>query len=873
MTEHGQGRATERLRHGFFATLLGVTGVVLSVLGFLAVRNPVAARLVASSDGVASLLTGLAFTAIACALVLHYGRRSAQLSAAYRDLHRATLQRERSEAALRESERFTRATLDAIDAQIAVLDADGVVMAVNRAWRARLHPLLGDTGACDVGSNYLFFCDGVRGERAREVARVAEAVRAITAGEREECLIESVVPDDGSVLVTRVTRFASRGPMRLVVAHQDLSALARAGIEATTTGRAVDPPDPTPAPAVDHFAAIADAAPLGVFRADACGQVTYANGRFLGLGDLDAVAALGDGWLAMVHEDDVDGVIAQWQRIVDGGAGGEAAFRTVDAGGAVRACRLRATPTENGLVAVVLDASAAARADAALARERDVYRHAIGLERSLVFATDAGGRIALANAAAAAFCGTTPPDLVGRVAEHLTPAAASDGDVERFRDHAGTIRSFEVARRTVAAPDGRGELTLAVAVDVTERHAADGAIRALEIELARRVDALTEERDRLLATTRAPLCIAGPTHFAVVNPAFAALLDRTADELTARPLLHFVHPDDRAETARALDRAATGEPVTFENRQRHHDGGWRRVAWTATAAAPDRIYASAQDLTAVDAAAADHRRAAGEITALQAALDLRASEVEDAGRRLAALERELASFSRVVSYDLRAPLRRIDELTRALRDEHGGGLDAAGRRALGVVGEHASRLVQLLDGVLALSGPERRPADPAEVDMTGLVRDAVEAARRADPDRDVLVSIGDLAPAAGDPALLRELLATLIGNAFAATRACDHPCIDVGSVDADGTPVYYVRDNGTGFDGRQAERLFPAVERLPLPAAPDGAGLGLGVVQQIVERHGGRVWAEGRAGDGATFFFTLPRTAPRVSAAAAAIAD
>src|SRR6185369_12435288 len=128
-----------------------------------------------------------------------------------------------------------------------------------------------------------------------------------------------------------------------------------------------------------------------------------------------------------------------------------------------------------------------------------------------------------------------------RIAEHLAPDEALDGDVERdferFRDHAGTIRSFEVARRAVPAPDGRGELTLAVAVDVTERHAAEAAIHALESERARRVDALTQERDRLLATAGSPLCIAGPTHFAVVNPAFTALLDRTADELTARPLL------------------------------------------------------------------------------------------------------------------------------------------------------------------------------------------------------------------------------------------------------------------------------------------------------------------------------------------------
>src|SRR5262249_49858325 len=163
---------------------------------------------------------------------------------------------------------------------------------------------------------YLFFCDGVRGERAREVARVAEAVRAITTGEREECLIESVVPDDGSVLVTRVTRFGSRGPLRLVVAHQDVSALARAGTETAPVAPVLDLPAPPPAPEPqpDHFAAIADAAPLAVFRADGAGRVTYANPRFVALGDLDAVAALGDGWLAMVHEDDVDGVIAQWQR-------------------------------------------------------------------------------------------------------------------------------------------------------------------------------------------------------------------------------------------------------------------------------------------------------------------------------------------------------------------------------------------------------------------------------------------------------------------------------------------------------------------------------------------------------------------------------
>jgi light-regulated signal transduction histidine kinase (bacteriophytochrome) len=176
-----------------------------------------------------------------------------------------------------------------------------------------------------------------------------------------------------------------------------------------------------------------------------------------------------------------------------------------------------------------------------------------------------------------------------------------------------------------------------------------------------------------------------------------------------------------------------------------------------------------------------------------------------------------------------------------------------GRRALGVVGEHASRLAQLLDGVLALSGPDRPAVDPAAVDMAALVRDAVESARRADPDRDVLVSVGDLAPATGDSAVLRELAATLIGNAFASTRASDHPCIDVGSIDA-GTPVTTSATTARASTGRQAERLFPA--KAPVAAhQPDGAGLGLGIVSRSWSGTAG-VWAEGGRA-------TVPRSSSR----------
>jgi hypothetical protein len=194
---------TDRLRYGLFATILGVTGIALSVLGFLAARSPAAAKLVATSEGIASLVTGLSFTAITCAVVLYYGRRSRQLSTAYQDLHRATLQRERSEAALRESERFTRATLDAMDAQIAALDADGgrhgCELRLARAAASALRRRSATSAQLP---------DPLRRRhrrRAAEAARVAAAIRRDHNRRARRPPVESHSHVDGLV-VTRVTR-------------------------------------------------------------------------------------------------------------------------------------------------------------------------------------------------------------------------------------------------------------------------------------------------------------------------------------------------------------------------------------------------------------------------------------------------------------------------------------------------------------------------------------------------------------------------------------------------------------------------------------------------------------------------------------------
>jgi light-regulated signal transduction histidine kinase (bacteriophytochrome) len=143
--------------------------------------------------------------------------------------------------------------------------------------------------------------------------------------------------------------------------------------------------------------------------------------------------------------------------------------------------------------------------------------------------------------------------------------------------------------------------------------------------------------------------------------------------------------------------------------------------------------------------------------------------------------------------------------------------------------------------------------------MAALARSVAEETSRLQPDREVAVAIDGIAPAVGDATLLRQLFANLIGNAFKYTGKVAHPCIDVGSVDVAGERVYYVRDNGAGFDMQYVDKLFRVFERLHNPREFDGTGVGLAVVQRIVERHGGRVWAEGRVGEGATFYFTLGR--------------
>jgi signal transduction histidine kinase len=225
--------------------------------------------------------------------------------------------------------------------------------------------------------------------------------------------------------------------------------------------------------------------------------------------------------------------------------------------------------------------------------------------------------------------------------------------------------------------------------------------------------------------------------------------------------------------------------------------------------------------------------------------------------QLEAANKELEAFSYSVSHDLRAPLRSIDGFSKAILEDYGDRLDADGHDHLRRVCAAADRMGRLIDDMLNLSRVTRAELRHERLDLTELARAVIAELRSAQPDRNPAVVIADGMEADGDPRLLRILLDNLIGNAWKFTSKKPDARIEVGTLSRDGRPAFYVRDDGAGFDMAFAHKLFGAFQRLHAMEEFGGTGVGLATVQRIAHRHGGRVWAEGEVGRGATFYFTL----------------
>jgi light-regulated signal transduction histidine kinase (bacteriophytochrome) len=232
-----------------------------------------------------------------------------------------------------------------------------------------------------------------------------------------------------------------------------------------------------------------------------------------------------------------------------------------------------------------------------------------------------------------------------------------------------------------------------------------------------------------------------------------------------------------------------------------------------------------------------------------------------------AANRELESFSYSVAHDLRAPLRSIDGFSQALLEDYADKLDRDGQQHLRYVRQSAQEMTELIDGLLTLSHVTRSELRREPVDLSDLVRAIVAHLRRSAPDRSVEITIQHDIVVEGDARLLRDALENLLGNAWKFTKKRAAAQIEFGAIAHDSHPVYFVRDNGAGFDMTYAAKLFGVFQRLHSTNEFEGTGIGLATVQRIVTRHGGRVWAEGEVDRGATIYFTLGGAPPRTKGA------
>ena len=376
----------------------------------------------------------------------------------------------------------------------------------------------------------------------------------------------------------------------------------------------------------------------------------------------------------------------------------------------------------------------------------------------------------------------------------------------------------------------------------------------LEDRVAQRTE--SEERFRNLAETASDAILSADSSGKIIyfNPAAERIFSYSSTEIIGQPLTLLMPERFHDPHRQGLDRfLRTGEArvigKTVELAARRKNGSEFPIA-LALSSWKTR---EGTFFTAILSDITERKRA-------EESLEQHRSELAQSNAEFAAANKELETFSYSVSHDLRAPLRAIDGFSKVLLHEYGEKLDEQGCRYVDRVGAAAQRMAMLIDDLLTLSRISRATLRREPVSLTELARGTVAALRERDPSRSVSIEIAGGLQAHGDARLIAIVFDNLLGNAWKFTAKHPQAQIAVGQENKGKETIFFVRDNGAGFDMAYADKLFAPFQRLHRDSDFEGTGIGLATVQRIISRHGGRIWAEAEVGKGATFRFTLGNT-------------
>ncbi len=572
-------------------------------------------------------------------------------------------------------------------------------------------------------------------------------------------------------------------------------------------------------------------------------------------------------WTALTHQDDLAADMAQFGKLLSGEIERYSIHKRFfrKDGSIVHtdlavACQRQPDGTVDYVIASLQDITERKQAEEQLRSASQYARSLIEASLDPLVTISAEGKITDVNEATERVTGIARAALVGSdFSDYFTePDKARSGYREVFEkgfvtDYPLTLRHVsgrvrEVLYNAGVYRNGKGEVAgvFAAARDITE------------LKRAEESNGISQARFSTIFN-QAPLGIAlidsFTGHIYEVNPRFAEIAGRTVEEMMNIDWMSITHPDDVQEDLDNMALLNAGKIPGFNMNKRYlrPDGS---SVWIDMTIAPLKVEQniSPRHLCMIDDIT-ERKRAEAELSTYHEHLE---ELVRERTEKLEVANKDLEGFAYSVSHDLRVPLRAIDGFSRILLTRYENQLDDEGKRYLNVVRDNTRKMGKLIDDILEFSRMGRLGMSESEIDMGDLAHDVLDELKPSFAGRELSLEIKQLPLCRGDRAMLRQVWLNLLANAIKFTQAKALALVEVGGYTEGADSIYYVKDNGAGFDMQYAEKLFGVFQRLHGIEEFDGTGIGLAIVKRVVVRHGGRVWAEGKVDAGAIFYFSLP---------------